>query len=389
MNIDDWKAIKYRGKPVSNLKQHKKTPSKFMADFRINGKRYRPIIKVLDDGSNPNMIQKALVQREEIMRLKEDKFNASVANMTLDQYFERYVTSRSKAKKWSHKYLADTRRAYKLYVHEKLGSRKLTAIRSSNISDVMDGVSHLSLRSQKLVIEILKPLFTKALQEDCIITRSPIQFSHLVKRNINEEKKIVTHAESKYKQVHKAIHQVFGSTDEIVIDKTTTIQGTLNPHNRALLLFGFYGRRKTETLKLKWSDVDLDTGIYVVQAENSKAGTTMTFKLAEDQVQALRELQLLRNSNSFVFESMTKPGTHQTAVNAPIMKLRKVTGIQELTFHWFRNLAVSALSANGMEAIHLSSMLGHTDINTVNKYLSLQREASSAVTNAASERLLR
>jgi hypothetical protein len=53
-----------------------------------------------------------------------------------------------------------------------------------------------------------------------------------------------------------------------------------------------------------------------------------------------------------------------------------------------RNLAVSALSSMGVEAIHLSAMLGHIDTNTVKQYLSLQREKSSEHTLEASQRLL-
>ena len=388
MKPDEFKAIKSRGKPVSNLKQHKKIPAKFLVDFRHNGKRYRQTIRVLNDGSNPNMIQKAIVQRDEIMTSKNDDVNSTVANMRLDQYFDRYITARSISNKWSDKYLADTKRAYKLYVKDKLGKKKITAIRATHITNVMDGVAHLSLRSQKLVIDLLKPLFKKAIQDDCIIIRSPIQSSHMVTRNASEEKKIVTNAEQKYKLVHQSIHQLFGSTDKIVINDKKTIQCSMDPRNRALLLFGFYGRRKMETLKLKWSDVDLDSGIYAVRAENSKVGTTMTFQLPSDLITTLRELQKLSNKSIYIFESIIKRGSHQTQVNLPVMKLRQVTGIKDLTYHWLRNLAVSALSAKGVEAIHLSSMLGHTDINTVNKYLSLQREASSAVTNSAVELLL-
>jgi hypothetical protein len=42
----------------------------------------------------------------------------------------------------------------------------------------------------------------------------------------------------------------------------------------------------------------------------------------------------------------------------------------------------------GVEVTHLSAMLGHTDSGTIRKYLSLQREASTAVTNEAAQRLL-
>ena len=72
---------------------------------------------------------------------------------------------------------------------------------------------------------------------------------------------------------------------------------------------------------------------------------------------------------------------HSKDIAKQYKKFRDETGIQEFTFHWMRNLAVSALSSMGIEITHLSAMLGHTDSGTIRKYLSLQREASTAVTN--------
>ncbi len=373
MNTDDYKLVKYRGKPVANLKQHKTISSKFLIDFRINGKRYRPLVHVVDDGSPVDMIQRAIHKRDEIIKLKSnEEASVEVSNMTLTQYFTRYITVRAKANKWSDKYFEDTKRAYKLYVEDVIGSKKVTTIKSTNITDVMDGVAHLSLRSQKLVIDLLKPLFTKALLDDGIITKTPIQSSHNVKRNPKEEKKIVVEAVDKYKLVHSTIHEIFAN----------------EPRNRALILFGFYGRRKMETLQIRWEDVNLESLAYTVRAENSKAKTSMTFELATDLAQALKELKKQSNDTGYIFESLTKPNTHQIKVDSQVMRLRAATGIESLTYHWLRNLAVSALSAQGVAPIHLSSLLGHTDINTVNKYLSLQRVASSAVTNDISQKLL-
>ena len=51
-------------------------------------------------------------------------------------------------------------------------------------------------------------------------------------------------------------------------------------------------------------------------------------------------------------------------------QLRKYTKIDNLTLHYMRNILVSALAEQQTEAITLSGILGHKDINTINKYLS-------------------
>jgi len=237
-------------------------------------------------------------------------------------------------------------------------------------------ISHLSQRTQKISYELLNPIFVLAI-EDEIIDRSPVKQTHIPKRKQLEEKKIVTDAVTKYKAVHKAIHQTFGTNQVITFDDGTTLQCNIDPHYRALFLFGFYGRRKTEVLDLQWKDIDFVNDIYTIRAENSKVNVDMTFQLPLDVMEALMEFQ---ETTGNVFEVRH--------IERHYKKIRKITGINEFTFHWMRNLAVSALSSMGVEITHLSAMLGHTDSGTIRKYLSLQREASTAVTNEASQKLL-
>jgi site-specific recombinase XerD len=42
----------------------------------------------------------------------------------------------------------------------------------------------------------------------------------------------------------------------------------------------------------------------------------------------------------------------------------------ELTLQYMRNIIVSSLAEQGIEVVYLSGILGHRDINTINKYLS-------------------
>ena len=104
----------------------------------------------------------------------------------------------------------------------------------------------------------------------------------------------------------------------------------------------------------------------------------MTFTLPGDVKIALLEIQ---NPQGNVFEVKN--------IVQRYYQIRDEPGVPpEFTFHWMRNLAVSALSAMGVPTTDLSSMLGHTDGQTLTKYLSLQRTDSTSVTNTASQKLL-
>lgn len=71
-----------------------------------------------------------------------------------------------------------------------------------------------------------------------------------------------------------------------------------------------------------------------------------------------------------------------------VSAVTKDSGIEEFGYYWMCNLAVSALSSQGVDAIHLSALLGHTDTNTVKQYLSLQCKESSGMMQDVSKNIL-
>ncbi len=103
----------------------------------------------------------------------------------------------------------------------------------------------------------------------------------------------------------------------------------------------------------------------------------MTFALARDVRDALLEFVDTRG-NVFMIK--------HTKDHYP--KIRLISGIEEFTFHWMRNLSVSALSAMGASLGDLTALLGHNDSSTLKKYLSLQRETATRNTNDISAKLL-
>lgn len=71
-----------------------------------------------------------------------------------------------------------------------------------------------------------------------------------------------------------------------------------------------------------------------------------------------------------MFKSPINPRKPLTGIDRPMRNLKKHMGIDNLTLHYMRNILVSTLAEQGTEAVTLSGILGHKDINTINKYLS-------------------
>ena len=331
----------------------------FMFDFRINKKRYMRLFESSQNHTPKDRLKTAYDAMEKVKAEIERTLNIDAdTGATVDNYWEKV----KKLKKWSPKVRTDMQYYYDKYITE-VGSMKILDVKPRHLTDLNISMNHLSPRYQKKAYEILIPIFSLASDDELILV-SPIKKNHIPKRDNTTEKKIVTDAVGKYKALHKALYLKFKE----------------NPHHLAFFLFGFHGRRLGEVNTLQWKDIDLDNNSYIVRAENSKISTDLTFALPEEIKALLVQFKGHSVGSENVF-NITEAKCHYADI-------RTKSRIPEFSFHWMRNLAVSALSSKGVPVTHLSSMLGHVDGQTLKKYLTLQNEESTAITNSFSSQLL-
>jgi len=359
------KASDYIKTRERNIKRHKKNERLYLFDFRIDGKRYRKQykIKATNHTSKDNLKE---------ARLKLDEFKEEIENghtlkrLRLDELFSLYMQTQPTTN-WSDKKI----RIYDLYIGDnanhkekkltdsevkkrddynryKIGKRYIDEIKPLHIERIisnMQKIHNLSPRTQKLIVEVLTPIFKYAIENE-LINNNPVKN---IRVKIPSQKKIVTHAGELLKKAYSGIMTYYED----------------DPYYRALFLFGFTGRRKTEALTLKWENIDLDKDYYWI--EDTKNGDKQRYPLPPVIKSAL--LDIKDHRAGWVFKS---PTTNRPIVNIDrqMKKLKEFTGMENLTFHYMRNILVSALSEQGTEAIILSGLLGHKDVNTINKYLS-------------------
>lgn len=378
----DYSATKHAG-----LKIHK-DGSTFLFDVMLDGKRYRQVYK-----SKQNHVPKdKMLTAQDALRnfIKEIKHNKSITanpNATINDYY----TNLKEQVKWNENTLKKYDLYYNKYIRglsikedgtlttedkSSFGNMKIKDVKPQHFTAYNKTIRHLSLSRQKKSYELLKPLFELAI-EDEIILKTPIKKIHIPKRDQQAEKKIIVRATEKYKAIYSSINQLFNSTDTVVISDTKVIQCSVNSHHLAIFLFGFHGRRLNEVLTLQWDDIDFINNQYRIKKEVSKIKQDMIFTLPSDVKDALLTFQDT-TGNVFAVEHIIRHYKY----------IRMISGLHEFTFHWMRNLAVSALSSAGVPTADLSAMLGHSDINTLNKYLSLQRGVATVNTNATATRLL-
>jgi len=349
LNLKDYIAVKNE----SNLKIHKIDKTRFVFDFRYEGKRYRKTYqnKKATDWNKSTYIADA---KKALQAYKDDVeagFSAS-AIVTLDKLFELYYETLDDTKKWT----IIKKQNYDRYIRQPLGSKKIDKIRNMDVKNIINGMvkKSLSPRTQKLILEVLKPLFNFA------ITNKYMKENPIVNLTVKipNQKKVVTDATSLFQRVHNGIVTYY--KDE--------------PFYQALFLFALTGRRKSEILNLKWENIDFESNYYWI--ENTKNDDKQKYPLAPYIKEQL--LLIKDDKKGLVFKS---PITGDVIANTDrqMRQLKKHSGIDNLSLHYMRNILVSMLAEQKTEAIVLSGILGHKDVNTINKYLSVNHYKSGQV----------
>ncbi len=348
--------LKEYNKVEPGLYQNKKTNKKWLIRTRINDKLVSKTFTVEED-TKLNMKLHAMSKMASFIDSR-----VTTEDNTVDFYFKKWTNSKT----WSEDYRYSMDKAYGKHIETHIGSKLIGSVTTGDITDILE-VKGLSLRVQKTITEILFPLF-KYVTSNKYITLSPIVEGHIVTRDSAKEKKRIQNAPEKYKKVYDAIL-------------------SLEPRNKALMLLGFHGRRKTEALTLRWEDISSNT--YTIRAEVNKVDENMTYTLPEDIKTVLEELKSEQDPTGYIFESPKKAGSPMVDIRDIVGAVREGCGLEEFGFHWMRNLAVSALYQAGVSTSEdLSGMLGHNDLNTLKKYLTDDKEKATQRTTAAAARLL-
>lgn len=346
----------------TGLKSCKKY-EKFLYRFKIEKKAFRKIF----DYSNKSWDKKTRVSKakSDAFEYKEKKKNQLLnseidENIKLDEFITQYFNTMDKSSSYSGQRWKDTIISYyNTYIKKEIGNKKLVDIRQIHIKSVISNVKNLGLspRTQKITLEVLNPVFKSAIANRLIMF-NPCDGIRVKRPNT---KKKVQNASILLKEIFIAIKTVF--KDDIYF--------------QALFLFALQGRRKSEILTLKWENIDFTNKMYTL--ENTKNGEDQTFMLP-DMLESLL-LTMKTNRNNYVFESPTDPSLHIQNIQTQVNKLKKELNNPKFGIHYLRNVVVSAMAEQGVNSTFLSGALGHSDLNTVKKYLSIPYTKGSEVAN--------
>lgn len=344
----------YPNKVKTNLYANKDY-SVFYYDFTINAKRSRGLI---DLSSKKGWGKKDKIEFAEakLIAIKSTKRDSVFDDdVSLDKYMTKYFSLLQEGK-WKN----NQKSFYENHIKDFLGKKKLKDIRSIHIKELIKDVENkpsprggkLSVRSVKLVVEVLSPAFNEAINNR-IIDFNPTA-TVKIKRPVT--KKIVSNATAELKRINEAIYKVFEN----------------DLFYKALFLFAMQGRRRDEIVSLKWEDIDFDNNIYILR--NTKNNEEQKIFLPNDVKEILLELK--GRTSIYIFSTPIKDKPIQNIKNG-VNKMRVVLNNPNFGLHYLRNVIVSAMAEQGLESIYLSGALGHNDPNTIKKYLTMNYLKSS------------
>jgi site-specific recombinase XerD len=136
--------------------------------------------------------------------------------------------------------------------------------------------------------------------------------------------------------------------------------------NRLLITLAYHhGLRVSELVSLEWTALDLNSGNFHITRK--KNGIPSVHPLVADELRALKQLRRQNPNSRFVFLSNRGAPMTRQNVNALLIKLGRLAGLEVPVFpHALRHSTGYKLANQGVDTRSLQQYLGHRNIqNTV------------------------
>ncbi len=338
---------------IPGLKSNK-TFTKFLYQFRVQGRLHRKVFSYPKLQLNKkDLIKKANGEAQAYHKIKEDEINTE-ASFTFDTKFYQLAEDYLKYKcKPDTKWTNEKRKMLEHYIYPHIKNKKTSTIKERDIDKIKvsmeinghgiqnkNGCSPRTIR--KVLLQVLKPALEYGQRNGALLLIPKIDVPKKPK------KKKVTNGTQKLTLLYTSINSLYKN----------------DPFYRALFLFAFFGRRWNEIRTLQWRDINFEKNQYTIRAENSKIDEDKTFDLPKIIAEALNHI---KDNAGLVFPS-PKTNRELSPPKKQILRLKEYSGVEELTLHYFRHIAATALGEIGMVNTVLSAALGHNNSQTVDSY---------------------
>jgi integrase len=139
------------------------------------------------------------------------------------------------------------------------------------------------------------------------------------------------------------------------------------------------GARRSAFCAMRWRDIDLDVGQWMVPVEWAKSKQEMAIPLTDEAVRILRARrdkgQQLEPEKEWVFPSTESKTGHIMYPEGPWKRILKAAGVTHATLHDLRRTMGSRLAMNRNPGATISQVLGHCSQQSLRPYVHLDVSA--------------
>lgn len=141
------------------------------------------------------------------------------------------------------------------------------------------------------------------------------------------------------------------------------------------------GARKGEVVGLRWEELDLDLGVWILPHDRNKAKTDKKIPLSQAAVNLL--VRRMGNDSEYVFPS-PKTGKPLKHFHNTWDRIRVRAGIPDVRIHDLRHNFASLLINSGRSLYEVQKLLGHSQISTTQRYAHLTQDTLKDATETVS-----
>ena len=325
-----------------------KNPNGYGSISKLSGKRRRPFIVRITTGFDINgrQIMKVLgyyhTQAEAIKALanyNDNPYDINLNDITLKEILDRFMENKKAAVEKS------SLKSYRVWYNylRPLYSKRMKDIRTFELQNFINSLSHLSTGSLKLVKSFIRMLFKDAMEMD-IISKDYSEYIKLPKYKKVIERKVFTDGEI-----------------ALLWDNVKVLD-----YADAILILIYTGMRINELLKLKKKNVNLENNT-ITGGSKTDAGKNRIIPIHPK----ILPLIIKRMENETDYLIPNKKETNYYEYNNfrqnEFVKIMEQLGMEH-TIHDTRHTFATMISDVSDNENAITGIIGHTNINMTKKY---------------------